>query len=343
MRLGGRTLAALSLSVVIALAVVIGGRKVLAATVVVSPSNMHGWVLDQYNGGPPGVFVTGPSGVPSGIGSLFLTQGGSQGGSWWTGASVTGYAGVRLSDLTDLRYTAYSTSVGGSGDPGVNIWVMTGLGVDELSFFPENQASPPPTQTWHEVDLLHATWYSNDFSGVGAATISQYLSFVAAFTPEQPTLLDNPCGNSPSPCSPVHGSIEFAKGGSVTETTSLDTVSVGVLGSSVTYDFEPDVATTPTSTFTATATLTPTSTPTPTPTATATSCPGACPPTSTFTPTATHVSVGGIAEQPDVSALPTAAASSGRNYTMYILGVAGAGLAALGAGAWAIWRRRRVS
>lgn len=54
-------------------------------------------------------------------------------------------------------------------------------------------------------------------------------------------------------------------------------------------------------------------------------------------------SVGGIAEQPEVAAPPSAAAASGRNYTMQILGVAGAVLAALGAGAWATLRRRRVS
>jgi Periplasmic copper-binding protein (NosD) len=50
------------------------------------------------------------------------------------------------------------------------------------------------------------------------------------------------------------------------------------------------------------------------------------------------VSVGGIAEQPDVSALPPATSSSGRDYTPYILGAAVAFLATAGA---AGWRRQR--
>jgi NHL repeat len=51
-------------------------------------------------------------------------------------------------------------------------------------------------------------------------------------------------------------------------------------------------------------------------------------------------SVGGIAEQPDVAALPSAAASSGRDHMAYLLGAAGAFLmaAALAAG----WRMRRT-
>jgi hypothetical protein len=49
-------------------------------------------------------------------------------------------------------------------------------------------------------------------------------------------------------------------------------------------------------------------------------------------------SVGGMAEQPDLAALPSAA-SSGRDYTLYILGAAVALLAAAGA---AGWRRRRL-
>lgn len=75
------------------------------------------------------------------------------------------------------------------------------------------------------------------------------------------------------------------------------------------------------------------STPTSTPTATF---------TATVTPTATNtpppVAVGGIAEQPDVTALRSGASSSGRGYAIYIVGV---GMASVFAAAAAVgWRRR---
>ncbi|MBI5283720.1 MAG: hypothetical protein HY874_01370 [Chloroflexi bacterium] len=53
-----------------------------------------------------------------------------------------------------------------------------------------------------------------------------------------------------------------------------------------------------------------------------------------------QTAVGGIAEQPDVTALPSAAASSGRNHARYILGAAVA-LIVAAAGA-AGWRKRRA-
>jgi hypothetical protein len=62
--------------------------------------------------------------------------------------------------------------------------------------------------------------------------------------------------------------------------------------------------------------------------------------TSTNVPVA-PVSVGGIAEQPDLTALSSAAESPGRNYTLYILGSAAAFLMAA-AGA-ASWRKLRAS
>jgi Tol biopolymer transport system component len=51
------------------------------------------------------------------------------------------------------------------------------------------------------------------------------------------------------------------------------------------------------------------------------------------------VAVGGVAEQPDVTALPSAAAPAGRGYAVYIMGAAAALVVALGA---AGWRKRRA-
>jgi hypothetical protein len=60
----------------------------------------------------------------------------------------------------------------------------------------------------------------------------------------------------------------------------------------------------------------------------------------TPTPTAPAPSVGGTAEQPDVTVLPSAAASSGRDRTPYMFGAAAAFIVAA-AGA-ASWRKRRA-
>ncbi len=60
-------------------------------------------------------------------------------------------------------------------------------------------------------------------------------------------------------------------------------------------------------------------------------------------PLSALVSVGGIAEQPDVTALPSAAASSGREYTPYVLGAAVAlFVAAVGVAGWYVRRKRAV-
>ena len=76
--------------------------------------------------------------------------------------------------------------------------------------------------------------------------------------------------------------------------------------------------------------------------------PGVCLPLYTFTAGGIHVAnlavpppvIGGIAEPPDVTALPSATAASGRNYTGYALGAAVAFVAAVAAAAG--WRKRRT-
>lgn len=143
-----------------------------------------------------------------------------------------------------------------------------------------------------------------------------------------------------------------------------------------TYVLVPTPTPTPTNTPTATSTPLSTSTPTPLPTNTLTALPTNTPtplptnttdtptpvppsatntptpaetdtpvavgstltplPTATNTPASVPASVGGIAEQPDVTALPPTAASSGRDYTGYILVAALAFVLAVG------WRKRRM-
>jgi len=328
-----RTVAALVLSVVTALGVVIGAREVFAATTV-SPSNMNGWVFNNNSGSDIGEFVTGPGTPPSGMGSAHLLVGADNGE---VNFSRLGYSGVKLGQITSFNYYAYEPV---TDDPSrgllmVRLQVSTEFGSDTLVFIPRYQSQVPEPHVWQQWNALNGYWRSVEFAGFAGGTVAEYLAFLALYSSVEPYIVDYPDVG--------YGGIQFVRNFQAGEESYVDTFTIGVSGMDTTYDFEPDVPTTPTSTLTPTATFTATSTPTPTPTATATPCPGACPPTSTFTPTATHVSVGGIAEQPDVSALPSVAASSNGNYAVYILGVAGAILAALGACAWAMLRRRRVS
>jgi hypothetical protein len=76
MTFGGRTVAALGLSLVTALAVVVGAREVFAATVV-TPSNMNGWASQVSDTGVVEL-VPGPLSPPIGSGSARLFTG-SQG------------------------------------------------------------------------------------------------------------------------------------------------------------------------------------------------------------------------------------------------------------------------
>ncbi len=328
MTFGVRTVAVLVLSVVTAPAVFIG--TVFAATTV-SPSNMHGWAFEVQSPDGSGTFVSGPATPPLGTGSASLFTGTH--GDAYTALHHTGYSGQKLSDITRLDYATYS-----SQNPATVSWpallldLSTPNGLDELSFMPSQQTQSPVSNTWQSWNGLTGKWSSTfNFQG----TIAAYLVAVSV-TPGDVMIVNRSNGTGGLVLQECPASSTDVFDGYV------DAFTIGINGADTTYDFEPDAPTTPTSTFTPTATFTITSTPTPTPTATATPCPGACPPTSTFTPTATYVGVGGIAEQPDVATLPSATASSGRNYSTYILGVAGVVLAALSASAWATWRRRRV-
>ncbi len=331
MTFGVRTLAVLALSVAAALAVVIG--TAFAATVVVSPSSMQGWAAYTYGSGM-GEFVTGPGTAPTGAGSAHLSCGAASSAA--ADLYKYGYNGVKLGQFTSLSYYAYEPVTG----PSINylklgLFVSTDVGVDLLNFVPGFQSQSVVPHVWQQWNAMSGQWRSTLFGGepqpgvFAGGTIAEYLAFIAEYHPSvDPYVVDSPA----SPPDPGHGGIVLARACQADGAESyVDAFTIGINSVDTTYDFEPDAPTTPTSTFTPTTTPTATSTPTLTSTA-----------TSTATNTPVAPSVAGIAEQPDVAALPSAAASSSRNYSMYILGAACAVLAALAAGTWATWRRRKV-
>lgn len=317
MTFGLRTVAVLSLSLLAALAFVIS--TALAATVVVSPANMQGWAFQVLSPDGSGTFVSGPATAPLGTGSARLFTGTH--GDMSSSLQTAHFGNVRLTDVTNLRYSVYgATSQGAISEPHLAIRVSNSDGPDVLEFNPNSQSAPALLNTWQTWNAKDGFWTSaTSFPG---GTLAEYIAWGVTHFPGDITI-DNGSAALFFRAGPAGGGEVFDG--------NVDNFTVGISGVDTTYDFEPDTATTPTSTFTPTAT--PTATSTPTLTSTATSTP-------TNTPGAP--SVGGIAEQPDVAVLPSGLASSDRNHSTRIPGVAGA-ILTLAAGARATWRRRRPS
>ncbi len=82
-----------------------------AATIIVTPTAMDGWVIvdDNGNGGGSVALVDGPATPPMGTGSLNFTLSASNAG--WMAAKAD-YLGTYLSDITALSYSSYRASGG---------------------------------------------------------------------------------------------------------------------------------------------------------------------------------------------------------------------------------------
>jgi hypothetical protein len=97
--------------------------------VTVSPDSMHGWVLYDDQAGVACsdttlcILVSGPTGAPSGTGSAELAVLSSAGGK---ALIIPDYAGVRLDQVTALRYSTYRQTT----DNGNNLAIALQLNVD---------------------------------------------------------------------------------------------------------------------------------------------------------------------------------------------------------------------
>ena len=109
---------------------ILAGRST-ADTIVVDPSNPHGWttIVTDATGGAE--FVNGPATPPGGVGSLNLYTGnGTTGGDGAAMARNTNYDGLAISAITSLGYSTYVTSNNGQQAPYLTIWVHTDGGDD---------------------------------------------------------------------------------------------------------------------------------------------------------------------------------------------------------------------
>jgi MBG domain (YGX type) len=218
-----------------------GGAGAAAGAVVVRPGDVGGsWLAGSRPGGAS-AFVAGPATAPLGIGSLEFTTAD-------TSSSARlfnyGYAGTKLSDLDALSYDAYRASA--STNPkeqtialGIEVDVNgpdVAGGVATLVFEPDYQSggnAAMKTDTWQTWDAYQGGdaiwWATKDIPGAPVAfnTFVSWSTILAA-----------------NPDATVAGGIGLfiGSGWDGQFTGNADALEVGVAGTTVTYDFEPQTA-----------------------------------------------------------------------------------------------------
>jgi len=225
-----------------------------AATIVVNPSNLHGWatmVTDssgaQGSSNPTAgaVFVTGPATPPVGVGSLNLYTGnGTVGGDGSAQVRNSDYSGLLVSSITSLSYSTYVTSNNGQQAPYLTMWVHTNGGDDRLWFEPPyaNQGNVALNQ-WQTWNALTATagWYDdlgtgNSGPGSNSVSLATLLADLSANGDTNATIY-NPSASL--------GGIRIATGFASADNvfnTNLDNFTIGTSDGVTTYNFEPGSA-----------------------------------------------------------------------------------------------------
>jgi hypothetical protein len=221
-----------------AAAALVAAAAALAATVVVAPGHMGGWAVDNDTCGAATTgsvaFVTGPGTPPAGTGSVQLTVG-ANGDSYPTVRNGD-YSGTKLSSLTALDYWTY-VSHAGSGNQAayLDLYVdnnKDGVKDDILTFEPVYQSSGTiALNTWQHWDALSGQWWSDAAGGPPPFfTLASY----AAAHPD--AAIVNAGGGGVILAAGCGGAAWTGFAG------NADKLTIGVSGSSTTFDFEPAAA-----------------------------------------------------------------------------------------------------
>lgn len=215
--------------------------------VIVSPSSMHGWgFYDDQNGVACGDtlscrLVQGPGTPPAGNGSAELAVDATSGGN---ALVLQDYAGTRLSEITELRYSTYRQSA----DAGNNLAIALQLNVDydltdqatgyqgRIVFEPYQGTGGNVLQgTWQTWDARAGKWW-----GTGVSV------------PRGGVTSGNPCVQA-TPCSwaellaafpnvgvhATYGAVVLKAGsGWASFRGNVDKLAIGVNGETTTFDFE---------------------------------------------------------------------------------------------------------
>jgi hypothetical protein len=226
----------------------------MAATIVVSPSNMNGWSfyttdssgLITNPGTGTGDFVTGPATPPLPVGSAHLQTGAGQGdGS--VQLRTNAFSGTLLASITSLSYSTYATSFNGAQLPYLTLWIDTnndGVKDDRIWFEPDysngtyGPNNPFPAQgpvalnTWQTWDTLNGMWYNdNGPSGPGADAIT-----LAQYEAANPTATI--VGDSGQNIGGFRIATGFASAGD-NFNTYVDNLTFGTAAGTTTFNFEP--------------------------------------------------------------------------------------------------------
>ena len=230
-----------------------------ANTIVVSPTNMHGWTLNSFdengaivNSGSydgTAAMVTGPATPPLGVGSAELATpvGAGDGGA---AIATESYDGTLLNSVTALSYSTYDVTNNGQQFPYLAISIAQNDGsgkTDTLFFEPPYQqpATGNPAlpdqgrpvqnqwQTWNA--FVGGYWDNNGIGNPGTAEGSNPgVEPLAAFEAAYP--LATIANGGYTGLGGIAMQVGFASG---TAEGYVDAFTIGVAGVNTTYNFEP--------------------------------------------------------------------------------------------------------
>jgi len=244
-----------SLAVVVVMATTLTSAAAAATVLVVTQDGQHQWHsrVTDGNGNPDPTagsvsFVTGPGTPPRGVGSLRLqTNLGRGDGS--AQMRSTRYGGVRLANLTELNYYAYSAMNNGSQFPflALNVSNSGGSTTDDILFFEPpyqfpgtgdpsctHSTYPPIMFMWQKWDALNGCWWDNNGELGSGGIFTQPLSVYIGLHPNAAIVNASGVGG-------LRLAVGFASPADLFD-GNIDMVTVGVLGQSTSYDFEPPSA-----------------------------------------------------------------------------------------------------
>ena len=229
-------------------------RRLLAGIVKVNPGNLEGWTTSS-SGTATVTFEAGPAVPPLGEGSVELAVG-ANGNS---AAQVRNfeYAGTKLSDLTTLHYWTYvdNDSTNPSAGPDQAPFIILNIDLDGsfattsdrtlLFFEPEYQFGYTPTvppqgpivmDVWQQWNAhLGGWWSTTNVAGAGPGANVKPLSVIIAAHPN--AMIINQSGLTGA--GGVRIVAGFGAGAWDNFVGNADAFSIGVLGDTTTYDFDP--------------------------------------------------------------------------------------------------------
>ncbi len=322
---GGAAQAQLSHSDLGALARPPGPNGGSVTTVVVRPAALQNFAPPYDENTGTQAFITGPAAPPNGSSGSYQLLTGSGNGTGLGGKTyfgTTNYSGTLLSSLTVVSYSTYidpASTAGPQFAPTLNFQLSTtGSGTRDTNLvfepFYTNGSNPLPKGVWQTWNARAGIWWSTravcgHLAGSDFLPLSQWITDC----PAGARLTQWYARSDGEAVSLTAG--QSSGGGWANFIGAADGLTLGINGTTISYDFEPDlptatVTTTPSLTPTATPTVTNTAvnTPTVTPTTTATT-----PPTGTTTGTTTATTTATVTltvtvtptNSPAISSTPT--------------------------------------